>query len=668
MSSAAERKKAREAYLAALSQQRDNDTDNGGKGGGDAASQEKNVHGENSRSVAMSKREKMFEERRKQFYEKNQEPVVAQDQGRGEGAIGGQVPGGGPVQVTLGGGSLEIQRRKQETHDISHEAGRVGNSSADRYPETDPEVRNQSTALGFGGRSEVDDQAIKREKQVEYARQLESQISPPPPHQTKSQQHHQHQQGRGDPSPFAGSEVDDKALKRAKQAEYASQLDLQINPPLQQQRQSHHHQQHPRGGYEFGGSEVDDKALKREKQAEYAKQLESQINPPPHHNHHQEQQGGRGGREGGYGDSNFGGPEVDDKAAKRAKQAEYARQLESQIKPPSHHHHHHQDQQHQQSHQQQQGGGTRYDSIPFGGSESDDKAAKRAKQAEYARQLESQMNPYQQPQQQLQPLHQQRDHNRQQQQGRGGGPFGGSEVDDKAVKRAKQAEYARQLESQMNPPPHQQQHQHQQGGGGGGGGRGYDPHPFGGSETDDKATKRAKQAEYARQLESQMNSYQQPQQGGGGGYGGANHRAHQEDSSSASSAISEGWEMGPLGVPVRKTLAVGNRGVQKAYLQNHSPQKPFFPGAPAAAMGAMGAGYSRGEQLHEDYNHPHHHQHLHQQQQQPQAHLQQGDPLPLSHLAPASALGIMGQDEREARKIQLQVSSPLPVCHLTLCR
>ena len=40
-------------------------------------------------------------------------------------------------------------------------------------------------------------------------------------------------------------------------------------------------------------------------------------------------------------------------------------------------------------------------------------------------------------------------------------------------------------------------------------------------------------------------------------------------------ALGEGWVMGPLGVPVRDTLAVGNRKVQREYVtQMQSPQKP----------------------------------------------------------------------------------------------
>ena len=47
----------------------------------------------------------------------------------------------------------------------------------------------------------------------------------------------------------------------------------------------------------------------------------------------------------------------------------------------------------------------------------------------------------------------------------------------------------------------------------------------------------------------------------------------------ASNELGPGWVMGPLGVPVRKTLEVGNRGVQKAFLehvhhQSNSPPKP----------------------------------------------------------------------------------------------
>jgi hypothetical protein len=308
----------------------------------------------------------------------------------------------------------------------------------------------------------------------------------------------------------------------------------------------------------------------------------------------------------------FGGPSTqqlqDDKAMKKAKQAEYARELENQMHHGDKHHHH----------QPQQGYGRggnderQEQSNPFGGPSTqqlqDEKALKKAKQAEYARQLENQMHQppiggqqqqYQQPQQQ---------HQQQPQQGYGRGsnyepssnPFGGPSTeqlqDEKALKKAKQAEYARQLENQMHQPPiggqqqqyqqPQQQHQ-QQPQQGYGRGSNYEPssNPFGGPSTqeidDKKARKKAQQAEYARQLENQMSQkgsdHRDRNLGGRGGRQG-----HNESARDTPPALGEGWIMGPLGVPVREVLAVGNRQLQKEYAQ--SPQKPTQRGMPQRMM------------------------------------------------------------------------------------
>jgi len=137
-------------------------------------------------------------------------------------------------------------------------------------------------------------------------------------------------------------------------------------------------------------------------------------------------------------------------------------------------------------------------------------------------------------------------------------------MDDKMAKRAKQAEYARQLESQMHQQPV-----------GNNRGASNDQGMFGRGPSDpmdDKMAKRAKQAEYARQLESQMHQ--------------KSNNDHRSALQNQQSQYGDGWVMGPLGVPVRATLAVGNRGVQKAYVsQVQSPQKlaaqgPWGPASP----------------------------------------------------------------------------------------
>ena len=225
-----------------------------------------------------------------------------------------------------------------------------------------------------------------------------------------------------------------------------------------------------------------------------------------------------------------------------------------------------------------------------------DKDAKRAKQAEYARQLQQDGNSG--------AINIQSHHNNQNaQQGGGGGgifPSGDGGQDDKAIKRAKQMEYNRQLQ-QDNPQSfqknnqiqnqYQQPSQNQNWSNGGGynlvtGNSQAAPHNTD-EQFDVKAQKRAKQAEYNRQLQeheqlkkhndSVHNNNQQAQlksyhgQNHSGGEGGMNGG----QSGSNGSLPDAGWEIGPLGQPVRKTLAVGNRGVQKAYTaKKHSPRKP----------------------------------------------------------------------------------------------
>lgn len=227
-----------------------------------------------------------------------------------------------------------------------------------------------------------------------------------------------------------------------------------------------------------------------------------------------------------------------------------------------------------------------------------DKEAKRAKQAEYVRQLQQDGNSGAM---NIQP------HHHQQFQGGGGGLFpgnNGGELDDKAIKRAKQQEYQRQLQ-QDNPQSFQKNHQYQQHSAGSGGGGGYD---FGAQNeaqvSDAKAHKRAKQAEYNRQLQEHENLRKQNemahnfnQQNQLKGYHNQGQRWN-EHTNSNGSLPDAGWEMGPLGQPVRKTLAVGNRGEQKAYTtKKHSPRKPDVQSySHAGQNGGMGFGQNDGFQ------------------------------------------------------------------------
>lgn len=83
---------------------------------------------------------------------------------------------------------------------------------------------------------------------------------------------------------------------------------------------------------------------------------------------------------------------------------------------------------------------------------------------------------------------------------------------------------------------------------------------------DDKALKRAKQMEYAAFLRRQQEDQKNKQK---------NMNKLQELSSpmkQESNQMGEGWIMGPLGVPVRKTLDVGDRNLQKKFNQAVSTQ------------------------------------------------------------------------------------------------
>ena len=67
---------------------------------------------------------------------------------------------------------------------------------------------------------------------------------------------------------------------------------------------------------------------------------------------------------------------------------------------------------------------------------------------------------------------------------------------------------------------------------------------------------------------------------GGPGQGG-----QRGDGSAA--VLDEGWVMGPLGLPVRRTLQVGNRGVQKAFNQGGGVGSPTGHSAPSSLTSAL---------------------------------------------------------------------------------
>ena len=177
-----------------------------------------------------------------------------------------------------------------------------------------------------------------------------------------------------------------------------------------------------------------------------------------------------------------------------------------------------------------------------------------------------------------------------------------------STKRAKQAEYAQSLLNQQQYRKQQQQQQqhpsktsfltgetHDDGI--------YRSNPSNQNRRSDEAMtdkelKRAKQLEYAQALESQL-MQQQQQQSPSPSSGSRSRRSYSPLSSKYASdrdrdsttftlddpsmgrnrggrltghdrsgRLEEGWTIGPLGQPVRKTLEVGHRGVQKAFNQS----------------------------------------------------------------------------------------------------
>jgi hypothetical protein len=523
----------------------------------------------------------------------------------------------------IGGGGLnfgavedkDAKRQKQAEYaraldqQSTMQAPSVDNRGAGRQHQ--PQYNASDGMIGGGGLSfgAADEKDVKRQKQAEYARALDQQSTMQAPGANDirgggRQQHAHH--NANDPMNGGGGlnfgAVDDKDAKRQKQAEYARALDQQAtmqaptatNDTRGQGRQAPQHNAYDPmnggGGLNFGA--VDDKDVKRQKQAEYARALDQQsaMQAPSVTDtrgagrQHQSQYNAYDPMNGGGG-LNFGA--VDDKDAKRQKQAEYARALDQQgsMQPLAvdtrgvgrqHAHHNAND-------PMNGGGGLNFGAI-------DDKDAKRQKQAEYARALDQQA-------QQLVRMGDRALFGAGQNHGgaAGGGGldlFGGG-VDPRVAadaKRQQQQEYTRQLNVQsqyLGAPKLNKFGEYETAGrhvnpGGGDQARPTDVTSIG-AGGEDKASKRAKQNEYALALQQQQFQHQvQP----------AQDRQMQKQIAAAaavsgfkpSGGLEEGWVIGPMGLPVRKVLDVGNRGVQRAYnnhaLQAQSPKKPTGFGSP----------------------------------------------------------------------------------------
>lgn len=373
---------------------------------------------------------------------------------------------------------------------------------------------------------------------------------------------------------FAGDYRDNasiKAAKKDKQNEYAQQLQQQqAEHKLINNEQNSHKDIFGVGINSIGQFADNERAMKREKQAEYFRALE------------QQQRGGQMQERGsvvanhvvandmndaGVGD--FMGTKAEDIAAKKQKQQEYAMALQQQQMWR---------QMNQRTEDSRDGVG-----IQMIGANSSKDDAKKQKE-DYVRFLDMQ-------------IHAKKDsivNNRGNRElditaGVGVNGIGGDSEAKKKLKRDKQAEYAWALQQQQllhqlaeqqkqqnvttngtssilsrpsQLPPPQSLQPPQSFAHGAHGGLYDDPHEV--------ALKKAKQAQYAQMLQQQQLLQQQAQ----------NKELEQHQSKkpvdpniSLASRAAEGWVIGPLGVPVRKTIEVGNRGVQRAYYQG-SPQKP----------------------------------------------------------------------------------------------
>ena len=432
-----------------------------------------------------------------------------------------------------------------------------------------------------------------------------NQYSEPPPHHQPPPTYAPYdshgfapEPGRGVPG--MGASAASPTQKRERQAEYAQRLQEDQQAKMQLRRDPHTERggstQHdarmdppPAAGVAFKGmGERSETSPERrhQQQAEFARQLDMDNRARQRIAAADDSGGGRSGRrmdrdrdrERGRGaeDSGFGGGggggfaigHDASKEEKRERQAAYARELQQQ----------------QQDFRQRDGAQDSHAQPHFGGYQGARSTPPRSA-APFPSSSSSSSSSSSAPS--------------------GINALGLSPEDAKAAKRARQQEYAQSLLSQQMTKggdrtsraepvtnPYAAHHTPVSGGGGSGGGSsaGY---PGGGlafpSAGDDKDAKRARQVDYARALQAQQAWAQALAQGGpgspSGGGGGGRREFHNRinhlsppkaGSSGASGVLDEGWVLGPMGLPVRRTLQTGSRSVQKAYNQavNNSPPRP----------------------------------------------------------------------------------------------
>eukprot|EP01038_Epipyxis_sp_PR26KG_P009340 gene9340-12585_t len=461
------------------------------------------------------------------------------------------------------------------------------------------------------------DRNDKKARQNEYAQQLRSQIAY---HESDSFKHNNNNDNNNNQrdntnsttagiANIGGDEAALKMKKHQQQLEYARQLEQQtqfmkqsnMGPPSLPSQTAHpiyQPQQQSIPGRSVEGTGLnsigmeEDKSAKRARQMEYAKELNQQMTlqqkqsnhiatPPSQYNN------------GGIASIGIDPNNNDANRIRKVQlQQEYARQLDqqkyNQLDSQSQTSNQYKDNPSAYDHNKFNGNGgdiTRIGGIGgIGGGGVDEKARKRDQQMRYANELKQQ-----QMVSNMNDSHNNRSYstNNNNNNNNGFNPISNNSVnkdEEKAMKKAKQNEYANFLNNQMqnkfqskpnNSNSHNssiQNNDYSSNGAGGGNSNG-----IGMGVMDEKAEKRAKQAEYARALQFQQH---QKQTTTSSAISMQNNLKLSPEKAPLSSIIEDpGWVMGPLGLPVRKTLEVGNRQIQKAFnLQQlgSSPPKPAF--------------------------------------------------------------------------------------------
>lgn len=404
----------------------------------------------------------------------------------------------------------EATHQRLQQHDIN-------SNSTDRNHQPNERL-DPSSGLQMGGSpNKQEARATQRAMQEEYARQLQQDQHRDAPSS------HKHGAPNSVPAPvndmFAAqgaNPTDERSRQREKQQEYARQLQLDQNrqaPQLQADRPNPpmgNNSPASGGGLALAGGalRVDEKAAVRAKHDEYARQLHMDQQQAAQLQQ-QQNRGASQHEQGSQGPSLLSGlpnNQTQDRASNRARQEEYARQLQQdqQSKAPSAGDNRHQHLQHPPYSQHQSNHNQNPLAVGVGGGD-ESRAAQRQRQEEYARQL-------QMDQQRVAPSGRARDgshpshgHN---QASTNQSPstvgIGGGDV-SRAMQRQRQEEYARQLHmDQMRVAQgvgnhnNYQQHNSQQNR------NQYDPSGGGignqAPQMDEKAIHRARQDEYARQL------------------------------------------------------------------------------------------------------------------------------------------------------------------------